>query len=137
MNLRIRTADNSLIRFKLYREEAPITCAAFISALPFSTILVHARTSGQEIWTDDVPVLDIIQENASVFTVPGEIVIGPLKPVRAKTTRCLGIYYGEGKGLDSCNIFGKVLEEDMPLLLSLGEAIWKNGRQKIFFEAFG
>lgn len=136
MNFRMKTAENLVIRFQLYRSEAPLTSSAFLRELPFSRVLVHARTSGQEIWTDDAPKLDVIQENASVFTVPGEIVIGPPKPARAKTAGCLGIYYGEGKGLDSCNIFGKVYDEDLPLLQSLGERIWKNGSQTICFEAF-
>lgn len=135
MNFRIRTSDNSLIRFRLYGQEAPQTCEAFLKELPFSRTFVHARVSGQEIWTDDAPELDVIQENASVFTVPGEIVIGPVKPTRAKTAKCLGIYYGEGKGLDCCNIFGKVFEEDTHLLQSLGENIWKSGSQEIFFES--
>jgi len=95
---------------------------------------MHARISGQEIWTDHAPVLDIIQENASVFTEPGEVVIGPLKPARTKTTGCLGIYYGEGKGLDACNIFAKVIDEDLMLLKELGEEIWKKGEQPAILE---
>jgi hypothetical protein len=77
---------------------------------------------------------DIIQENASVFTEPGEIVIGLLKPARAKTSKCLGIYYGEGKGVDCCNIFGKVFDEDLLLLKKLGDEIWQHGSQWLTFE---
>ena len=76
----IRTEDDQTIRFQLYIDVAPITSAAFIKTLPFSRTFIHARVSGQEIWTDDGVNLDIIQENSSVFTVPGEIVSGPLKP---------------------------------------------------------
>ena len=95
---------------------------------------MHARVSGQEIWIDNAPVLDIIQENASVYTEPGEVVYGPLNPKRAKTSNCMGIYYGEGKGLDCCNIFAKVLDEDMYLLKALGEKIWKQGVEEITIE---
>jgi len=95
---------------------------------------MHARVSGQEIWIDNAPELDIIQENASVFTAPGEVVYGPLKPARTKTSNCMGIYYGEGRGLDCCNIFAKVFDEDMPLLKELGENIWKQGTQELIFE---
>jgi hypothetical protein len=49
-----------------------------------------------------------------------EKVYGPLKPLSAKTSNCMGIYYGEGKGLDCCNIFAKVFEENMPLLKQQG-----------------
>ena len=128
----VKSADG-IIRFR-YDQEAPVTSAAFDERLPFSKELIHARVAGQEIWTDDAPLLDIIQENASVFAEPGEVVIGPLKPSRVKTSGCLGIYYGVGKGLDSCNIFAKAYEEDMPKLKALGEQIWKAGIQKISFE---
>ena len=125
---------NKTIRFRYYTDASPITVAAFNQQLPFTLTLMHARLSGQEIWTNKAPLLDIIQENASVFTVPGEVVIGPLKLTRTKTSGCLGIYYGEGKGLDACNIFAKVFDEDLHLLQELGEEIWKKGEQSITFE---
>jgi hypothetical protein len=131
---RIRTTENQIIRFRYYTNDAPATCEAFTKSLPFTKMLFHARVSGQEIWSDCAPELDIIQENASVFTEPGEIVIGPLKPKRAKTSGCLGIYYGEGKGLDCCNIFGKVYDEDHEKLKELGNKIWKYVVQELVFE---
>ncbi len=130
----IRTENNTVIRFKFYEAEAPVTSKAFAALLPFKRVFMHARVSGQEIWIDNAPPLDIIQENSSVFTEPGEVVFGPLKPTRAKTTNCMGIYYGEGRGLDGCNIFAKVEEEDAHLLKALGEAIWKNGTQELSVE---
>jgi hypothetical protein len=130
----IRTKNNTVIRFSYYTEAAPTTVTAFNQQLPFSRVFMHARVSGQEFWIDNAPVLDIIQENASVFTTPGEVVIGPLKPTRAKTSGCMGIYYGEGKGLDCCNIFAKVFDEDFELLKTLGENIWKHGEQELHFE---
>lgn len=133
-SLKIITKDNIGIRFDLYWDSAPVTCEAFIKTLPFSRTFFHARQSGLEIWIDNAPELDIIQENASVFTEPGEIVIGPLKPARAKTSKCLGIYYGEGKGIDCCNIFGKVATEDMHKLQALGSSIWTSGKQELKFE---
>src|ERR1700712_1608953 len=130
----IKTQDNAVIRFSLYTDAAPLTAAAFLTTLPFTRTFFHARVSGQEIWMDNAPVLDIIQENASVFTEPGEVVYGPLKPARTKTSNCMGIYYGEGRGLDCCNIFAKVFDEDLPLLKVLGERVWKNGCQELIFE---
>jgi 2',3'-cyclic-nucleotide 2'-phosphodiesterase (5'-nucleotidase family) len=123
----ITTPQGEQIRFVCYTDTAPVTSQAFMSILPFTRTFYHARVSGQEIWIDDVPQLDIIQENASVFTQPGEVVFGPAKPVRAKTANCFGIYYGEGKGLDACNIFAKVMDEDRQKLSELGNNIWKNG----------
>lgn len=129
----LTTPQKVTIRFILYEEDAPVTSKAFLSLLPFSRTFMHARTSGQEIWIDNAPALDIIQENASVFTEPGEVVFGPLKPKRTRTSNCMGIYYGEGKGLDACNIFARVHEEDRDLLKALGEDIWRNGQQELHF----
>lgn len=128
---KITTSDNLEIKFELYLDTAPVTSKAFLSILPFTRTFYHARVSGQEIWIDDVPKLDIIQENASVFTEPGEVVFGPTKPIRAKTANCFGIYYGDGKGLDACNIFAKVVESDKQKLAELGNKIWKNGSQEL------
>lgn len=128
---KITTSDGQEIRFKFYLDNAPVTSKAFVDILPFTRIFYHARVSGQEIWIDNVPELDIIQENASVFTEPGEVVFGPAKPARTKTANCFGIYYGEGKGLDACNIFAKVIENDKQKLIDLGNSIWKNGSQEL------
>jgi hypothetical protein len=132
---KIVTSDNQVIRFEYYLQDAPVTCRAFASLLPFTRTFLHARVSGQEIWIDNVPSLDIIQENASVFTEIGEVVFGPAKPARTKTADCMGIYYGEGKGLDCCNIFARVADEDLLKLQALGEAIWKGGQQTLTVEA--
>ena len=130
----LKAPDNITIRFNYYSDDAPFTCQAFASLLPFKRIFLHARVSGHEIWIDDAPELDIIQENASVFAEPGEVVYGPLKPARTKTANCMGIYYGEGRGLDCCNIFAKVFDEDLHLLKALGDRTWKQGAQEIMFE---
>ncbi len=128
---KITTSDQQEIRFECYLDHAPITSKAFAEILPFTRTFYHARVSGQEIWIDDVPPLAIIQENASVFTNPGEVVFGPSKPLRTKTANCFGIYYGEGKGLDACNIFARVVDSDKQKLINLGNHIWKNGSQEL------
>jgi hypothetical protein len=128
---KVITKDKQEIRFNFYLDTAPITSKAFIEILPFTSMFYHARVSGQEIWIDNVPPLDIIQENASVFTEPGEVVFGPKKPIRSKTTNCFGIYYGNGKGLDACNIFAKVFDSDKQKLIDLGGSIWVNGAQEL------
>lgn len=126
----ITTRNNETIRFRYY-DDAPVTSAAFAALLPFTRTFMHARVSGQEVWIDNAPPLDIIQENASVMTKPGEVVYGPLKPTRVATANCMGIYYGDGKGLDACNIFAVVFEEDKQLLARLGKDIWENGKQEL------
>jgi len=104
---KLLTPNQEEIKFEFYLDEAPNTSAAFAAILPFKKTLFHARVSGQEIWFDNLEPLNIIQENASVFTEIGEVVLGPSLPLRSKTKNCFGIYYGEGKGLDACNILQK------------------------------
>ena len=130
----IKIQDNLTIRFRLYHDAAPVTAKAFSDTIPFSRPFLHARISGEEIWTDDGPQLDIAQENVSVFAEPGEIVVGPIKPARNRVANCIGIFYGKGQLMDGANIFGRVIDEDMPLLEALGELIWREGEQVLTFE---
>ena len=131
----IKTKDGQVIRFSYYLAEAPVTSTAFAATLPFTRTFLHARVSGQEIWIDNAPELDIIQENSSVFMSAGEVAIGPVKPTRNKVGKCMGILYGEGHLLDCSNIFAKAFDEDLPALKILGESIWKKGVQELEFEA--
>jgi len=131
----IVTPENHVIRFRYYNEEAPITVNAFARILPFALSFYHARTSRQEFWRAEAFKFDIVQENSSIYTEPGEVVLGPLKPKRNKAGGGgIGIYYGEGRGLDGANIFAKVYDEDLPALKILGEMIWKKGEQELRFE---
>ena len=130
----ITTSSGLILRFNYYYDAAPQTCAAFEKSLPFTKTFFHARVSGFEIWIDDAPKLNIPQENASVFAEAGEIVIGPMQPSRNKIIGCIGIFYGEGKLVDCGNIFGKVFDEDLPILKALGDEIWRKGGQELTFD---
>jgi hypothetical protein len=130
---KIITKNQETIRFRYYLEEAPIISKTFQGFLPFTKTFFHARVSGQEIWIDNAPSINIIQENASVFTEVGEVVFGPSQPKRVKTANCLGIYYGEGRGLDAANIFARVVDEDKEKLQILGNRIWKQGIEELTF----
>ncbi|NDC40798.1 MAG: DUF3830 family protein [Chitinophagia bacterium] len=131
----ITTPGGDLIRFRYYNADAPLSVAAFEARLPFTLSFYHARVSGQEIWRAQAFRFDVIQENASVFTLPGEVVLGPMHPPRNKAGGgAIGIYYGEGRGLDAANIFARVLDEDFSLLQQLGELVWKQGEQPLLFQ---
>lgn len=134
----ITSKDGTRINFSYYLDDAPLSVAAFDKLLPFTIGFYHARTSGQEFWVANAFTFDVPQENASVFTEPGEVVLGPMKPSRAKAMNgSIGVYYGEGKGLDAANIFAKVLPEDAELLRQLGEKIWKEGMQELTLDRRG
>ncbi len=127
----LETKDKILLEFVLYQEEAPATVQAFLHSLPFTRNWIHASVSGQEIWIDDAPLLAVPQENASVFVSPGEVVIGPAAPLRNRVAGYMGIYYGEGKGLDAGNIMAKVVDRDIEKLRKLGKDIWYKGAQRL------
>ena len=130
----ITTSAGEVIRFLCYIDAAPLTSQAFLKSLPFTGFFLHARVSGQEIWTERPPQLDIMQENSTLLAEPGEVAIGPLKPKRNKVAGLMGIFYGEGKLVDGGNIFARVVEEDLALLRALGDKIWKQGGQELKFE---
>ena len=132
----IKFPGDRQIRFSLYLDAAPVTCEAFCKALPFQLKLLHAKVSGQELWSPNGPSLDIIQENATVFLDAGEIAIGPLKPARNKLPRSIGIFYGDGKLVDCANVFAKVYEEDMVALKNIGEQVWLESAPVVTFEVY-
>jgi hypothetical protein len=94
---KIITQSNQEIRFTYYVELAPITSESFKSILPFTRVFYHAKVSGQEMWINDVPPLDIVQENASVFTEPGEVVLGHPNPFVLKLQIAWEFIVAKGK----------------------------------------
>jgi hypothetical protein len=63
---------------RLETAKAPLTCAAFLKLLPLKESLLHVRWSGESTW---VPLGDlevgIPPENATVYPLPGEILLYP------------------------------------------------------------
>lgn len=57
---------------------APLTCEAFLKALPFREQLLHVRWSGESTW---VPLgerhFGVPAENATAHPLPGEILLYP------------------------------------------------------------
>jgi Protein of unknown function (DUF3830) len=130
ITLYLRTLTGTEIKFQLYTDDAPVTCDSFIKMLPLEIILIHARTSGEELWTPDGPELKIALENATVNIESGEIGIAPIHP-RNKISKCLVISYGQAKLFDCANIFGQVFKEDESKLKDLGNKIWTEGKQLV------
>jgi hypothetical protein len=128
--LSLRTLTGMEIKFKLYTDDAPVTCESFGKILPLEIHLLHAKTSGEELWTPDGPELQIALENATVNIESGEIGIAPIHP-RNRISRCLVISYGQAKLFDCANIFGKVFKEDEGKLKDLGSKIWTEGKQAV------
>lgn len=69
---------------KLLEDSAPLTCQAFLRALPFESMCVHSRWSGGRLHTGNLLNLgiDISNypdiENPSSYQAPGDIVFEPI-----------------------------------------------------------
>lgn len=131
--IELKVRDFTSIRFSLYEQEAAITCAAFVKALPLEADALQARFAGEEIWVKDGPSLNIPQENATVNLKVGELGYAPNVP-RSEVGRSIAIVYGEAKLSDCVNVFACVYEEDLRNLKKLGEKIWTEGKKTIRFE---
>ena len=74
----IITAGPYKFQARLDRERAPRSCEAFLKLLPFQENLLHVRWSGEATW---VPLgersLNVPPENATVYPLPGEILLYP------------------------------------------------------------
>lgn len=121
---------------RLLRDEAPLTCAAFVQRLPFTTRIVHVRWSGEAVWS---PLGDydfgVGPENATSHPSRGDVL---LYPAQASESEIL-IAYG------ACRFASKVgqlagnhfltIEDGLADLRTLGEKCLWQGAQEIVFSA--
>ena len=134
MNLKIKVASYTFIaRFEL--ETAPLTCAAFIKALPFHSKLIQARWSGESAW---IPLgdyqLGVGFENHTSHPAPGDILFYPggyseteiLFPYGAT---CFASKMGQLAGNHFLTITSG--RENLP---ELGKLVLWHGAQEIIFE---
>ena len=119
----------------LEEETAPLTCAAFLTLLPYRQQLIHARWSGEACW---IPLgefrLDVGFENHTSHPAPGQILFYPggyseteiLFPYGAA---CFASKMGQLAG----NHFLTIVEGNEQLA-AVGEAVLWQGAQEIVFE---
>lgn len=131
--IQLKANNMPAIRFSLYEKESPITCRAFIEALPLEADAVQARFAGEEIWIQDGPTLKISQENATVSLKIGELGYAP-QIGRGEIGCSIAIVYGEAKLSDCVNVFAHVYKEDLEKLKKLGERVWIKGKTTLRFE---
>ncbi len=111
------------IKFTLYRKEAPDTCKNFLKNLPLKRKFVHAKISGEEIWTFG-PKIKVKQENASARLKPGEI--GYASPLnRSDISKAIAIVYGRAILWDCVNVFARADGSNLRNLKRLAKIIEK------------
>jgi hypothetical protein len=126
----IITAGPYTFRARLETGRAPLTCAAFLTLLPFKANLLHVRWSGESTW---VPLgaleVGVPPENATTYPLPGEIL---LYPGGVSETEILIAYgrtqFGSKAGLLAGNHFLTVVSgaEQLPELGRL--TLWKGAQ---------
>ncbi len=120
---------------RLEMEAAPLTCAAFLKSLPWSSECIHVRWSGEAVW---LPLGDLDYgvgyENHTSFPAPGQMI---LYPGGLSETEILlaygGVRFASKVGQLAGNHFLTIVE-GMENIHPLGRLTLMKGAQPIRFE---
>jgi hypothetical protein len=119
----------------LLEEEAPKTCRAFLSILPYEGEVLHMMWSGDGFQTHG-PSLekmtednDLVMENFSAFAARGDIQFW----VRDRGLFfCYGYMHSRGNtGEEPGNLFAHVKPEYYPVMYEIGRKIFREGKKPI------
>ncbi len=96
--------DSNIIAVaKLCEREAPISCEALWKILekPLEEKLYHGHETGPELWFYISPIPDLPYENATMFPIPGDLLLYHYEGQKPKGEKVydIGIYYGRGHSL--------------------------------------
>ena len=121
---------------QLQIEAAPLTCAAFLKSLPWSSECIHVRWSGEGVW---LPLGDLDYgvgyENHTSHPAPGHMI---LYPGGISETEILlaygGVSFASKVGQLAGNHFLTIVE-GLENLHALGRLTLMKGAQPIHFES--
>ena len=115
-------------------ENAPRTCAKFMSLLPYRQQIIHVRWSGEAGWIPFGDLdLGIGPENATCYPHPGEIVLYPGGVSETEILLAYGyVNFASKAGQLAGNHFATVVEGDEQLA-ELGRTVLWEGAQEISF----
>lgn len=121
---------------KFEEEDAPRTCAAFRSLLPYRQRIIHVRWSGEACW---IPLGDfdfgLPYENATSYPAPGQILLHPGSVSETEILLGYGACRFASKvGQLAGNHFLSVIE-GQENLMNLGKLVLWSGAQDIVFAA--
>lgn len=139
--IKIRFEHGDMLTAYLLEEKAPQTCNIIWESLPHESVITHSRWSGREVNFVYKATPFPVRENQTIYTSKGEIVYwrdwnweGTGEPPQA-----IAIYYGaeearSNKGYEPVNVFAQVEYKYLHKLEKIGERIWLNGKEKVYFE---
>lgn len=125
----------------LLQEEAPVTCEAFLSLLPYEGEVLSLRWSGDGFQTHH-PRLDrmaedyeLCMENYTVLAARGDILFW----VRDRGLFfCYNYMYSRGvTGEEPANLFAHVKPEHYPVLYEMGKRVHREGKSRITIRRLG
>ena len=134
VGFQVSASGGEPIPFEYNLRFAVETCEAFDELLPFNCGFKHVETSRPELWTENAPVLDILQQYSTAYAEAGEVLLGPVGPLRNRISGSLRIFYGKGQSLDAGNVFARVFKGELDKLAALGNRIRKEGSVELSFE---
>ena len=120
---------------RLETDNAPKTCAAFLSRLPFASRMIHVRWSGEAVW---MPLGDLDfgvgYENATSYPAPGQMILYPGGVSETEILLGYGaVRFASKAGQLAGNHF-LTITEGMEQVADLGKLTLWQGAQPIRFE---
>ena len=130
------TAGPFVFKARLLNGEAPRTCAAFTSRLPFKTRIVHVRWSGEAVWS---PLGDydfgVGPENPTSHPSRGDVLLYPAQASESEILIAYGACRFASKVGQLAGNHFLIIEDGIGQLAELGgKCLWE-GAQDIVFEA--
>jgi len=116
-------------------DRSPDSCAAFRSALPFESRIVHVRWSGEAIW---IPLGDrdfgVDYEDATSYPSPGQILLYPKGKSETEILIAYGhVHFASKAGTLAGNHFATITG-DLDRLREIGVATLWEGAKPVAFK---
>ncbi len=113
---------------------SPQTCAAFRSAMPFESRIVHVRWSGEAVW---IPLggrdFGVAYEDATSYPSPGQILLYPQGKSETEILIAYGhVHFASKAGSLAGNHFATITD-DLDRLREIGIATLWEGAKPICF----
>ena len=124
------------VQAKLERENAPLTCARFLTLLPYRQRIIHVRWSGEACW---IPLgdldLGLPHENATSYPAPGQVLLYPQGISETELLIAYGACRFASKAGQLAGNHYLTVTEGLENLRPLGELCLWQGAQPIEFAA--
>lgn len=112
---------NARVDAELFMDKNPDLCKVFWDSMPFETIQLHAMVSGEDMYAY-CPVNEV--EFHHKGRLPVVISEAPVGSITYSVLGLVAVYYGHITEDLTTQLIGKVNEEHLDTLESVGRAVW-------------